>query len=493
MSVTTHRHAFALALMCSMGLLLAVVATSGEPGARDSRHDPSAVPAAELSTVELPPVSSGRAEGSRGREPSEQVATHVKEKIGGESLTLPQEKLHASYSSVARYGAKIAWCDPKRTIAIAAGRSVLILGPTMNEPRVLAVVDPGDVAWSHDGRLLAMTGHGVSIIDPRFGAVVQEHRLHGMGIGRPQWHPDELLVATVSDDRTVIWDVRSNSAAAILENSGHATGVHWSPDGSELAIERFAGLSLYDLHRGRIRLKLDLDGTVGGAAWSPDGGSISANFGVSDELVRWNTKRGSYTRLPGMGRQWIRYFEQHSDGRHLAMISGISNEAGDSDEGLLFWDLETQQIIDQWPMRPSTNSSVLKWHPTEPVLAVANSREKVTLYDISTREVVARIPVLIVEGMRWRPDGRILAVESYDGSVLFWDYSRKMAIARLYFFDEGLEWAVILPGKRYFATPGVRSKIEDSFPGLVFDRRRAMLALRSLLAEWRPRHKKAGK
>ncbi len=96
-----------------------------------------------------------------------------------------------------------------------------------------------DVAFSHEGRLLASAGHDhqVRLFDVATGSQQHVFQGHTAAVTAVAFSPDGHLLASGSDDRTIrLWNVGERRAERTLV--GHAKGISsiaFSPDGSYLA------------------------------------------------------------------------------------------------------------------------------------------------------------------------------------------------------------------------------------------------------------------
>jgi hypothetical protein len=171
--------------------------------------------------------------------------------------------------------------DTYRRVDVAEGRAG---GETQG--------DPAPMLLSPDGTRVAVGDHDldrpdVVVVDLATGDTTSHPLPAGRSVVPVAWSADGRTVASLlSDEPTnpysgqrITGDLglvdttpdASDDSARVLDAGGSATAAAFSPDGSELAVERARRLSIVDLADGRERELEDVGVLAGPAAWSPDG------------------------------------------------------------------------------------------------------------------------------------------------------------------------------------------------------------------------------
>lgn len=161
-----------------------------------------------------------------------------------------------------------------------------------------SAVGVGDMAWSPDGRWLAVTEeHGVLILAADTGEAVQYFSDSSNDVTNIAWSPDStrLLVATflpddasgpfslffAPDRRVSVWDVAtSRRTLALLEQPTGNLSIAWSPTSRVFAVasEAIDGVTqVYDAHTGQVRFTVRGQRQITALAWSPDGQAIATS------------------------------------------------------------------------------------------------------------------------------------------------------------------------------------------------------------------------
>lgn len=93
-------------------------------------------------------------------------------------------------------------------------------------------------------RLALGTGIGhVYVVDISTERVIVTLEQHTMSVGIVAWHPDGNLLASGSEDQTVVvWDVSTGEVVATMHHSSTITGIEWTKDGSLLATAGLDGV-----------------------------------------------------------------------------------------------------------------------------------------------------------------------------------------------------------------------------------------------------------
>ncbi len=160
----------------------------------------------------------------------------------------------------------------------------------------------GDMAWSPDGRYLAMAGgDGLVAFWDTESEVAQILAGHQESVNGVAWSPDGARLASASDDNSVrIWDVVAGEAGLVLTGHSDAvTALAWSPDGDQLATVTADGrIRLWDPVGGRVNQVIEAGFELLAVAWSHDGELlVSASTDGNDGVVTvWDAGSGAVLR-----------------------------------------------------------------------------------------------------------------------------------------------------------------------------------------------------
>ncbi|GII03677.1 WD40 repeat domain-containing serine/threonine-protein kinase [Planobispora takensis] len=144
----------------------------------------------------------------------------------------------------------------------------------------------GTVAFSPDGRLLAVGAHGrnrVTVFDVPSGTVRHVLRADGSSVGGLAFNPRDGALAIASFDeiwrKVQIRDPRRDSPPGRLDHAGDGT-LTFSPDGRSLAVGGADDSAVIDLATGLARDRPfgEREGGVLAIAYSPDGGTVATGW-----------------------------------------------------------------------------------------------------------------------------------------------------------------------------------------------------------------------
>jgi hypothetical protein len=202
----------------------------------------------------------------------------------------------------------LAWSPDGRSLAITSAYGPLSVADVGGGLHTL--VPTGDASfrdpnWSPDGRSIAFTKGGlVQVVDVATGAV----RTVAEGNG-PSWSPDSRWLAYTAAPAGGPVIVVSRDDGSDRRNVSRGIAPKWSPDGSRLAFEREGVLyTVQPDGTGERRIR---EGT--NALWSPDGSSITAETEGALTIARPD---GSVVRV--VRDAWALGWSP--DGRELAVV-----------------------------------------------------------------------------------------------------------------------------------------------------------------------------
>ena len=289
-------------------------------------------------------------------------------------------------SPIMEFGHPIAYSPDGRLLAVASHGGLYVYDTrALGEPRLLVEDHMQSVAFSQDGAMLAAGGQhkGMSVIH-LWDLQSEDHmELEGRGLSIFCFSPDSQTLAWGNGDSVRFWSItRKEEIGQLLVGSKGAYSLAYRRDGSMLAIGGYNTIFLVD----------------------PDGQQILSTIRRRDEIV------------PEL---WILCMEFSPDGTMLV--------AGSGDNAVDVWNVsELRKIETLWH---GADVRFVSFTPDGRQLVYGGGSRVIELYDMVTQEVICNKVCRSV--VRWesdwaissgtiRPDGRTLVTGSPEGIISFW-------------------------------------------------------------------------
>lgn len=285
-----------------------------------------------------------------------------------------------------------------------------------------------EMAWSHDGRLLASgTVDGtIYLWNSAMGSL--SHTLASR-INSLAWSPDSQLLASGTLDGTVeLWNPRNGTLLYTLEGHNAPTKVAWSPNGSLLAsCSSDRTIRFWNPKDGKPICMLRHPHLITVIVWSPNSRLLAS--GSNDGTIRiWDPLSGKLQYTFRGHTNQIRSIAWFSDGQFLASCS--------NDNTVRLWHLEETEHKTFVGHSDIVND--IAWSPDGKQLVSCSDDKTVGLWNAETG---VRIHTLegftqAVWKVSWSPDGKLLLTEtkkifagSYLSEIYFWRLDTRESIA----------------------------------------------------------------
>ncbi len=283
------------------------------------------------------------------------------------------------------------------------------------------------VAYSHDGRLVALGG-GKLLLHLGDSLAFRQHIWQGNinHIQSVAFSPDDRLLASASEDGVRVWDVASRSLRQVIPSFGKRVWcVAFSPDGRTLGMCGRNGVArLYDLDAAQPHKSCPTlpDRTHNLIAISPDG--LTAATQLEDRSIQtWNVATGQLSPNCAGHQHTIATFCFRADGKALL--------TGSWDQTARIWDLATGKPLVP-PLRHPTPLLHGALSPDGSIALTVTKDQILHCWDSRTGE--KRDDFLLkaeVHDVAFSPEGKTLAVHIGDHLVQLWDRQSRRHLCTL--------------------------------------------------------------
>lgn len=324
-----------------------------------------------------------------------------------------------SWSADGRY---LAATDFFQTVVLDAATGELVSGP----------LDTGslELAFHPSRSALLVSHHGaLSVVDPSGLATERDLELFQLRPTQVAWSPDGKMLAMASEDgRVWLWS-SAGVWLGVLSGSAKVNAVAWDPTSTWLAV----GCEDGSVRRWRAVGGEELAGTwalgnpVTRVAWSPNGASVAA-AGRQGRLGVWNVDSGETRALREAHTGSVRALTWSPDGSLLL--------TGGEDRIASLWDALTGEPRGSFPDQGRAVEAAV-WSPDGKRVALSGEARSgggavwgnVWLYEASTKAELGPLPgaascstpVDSITGLAWDPSGELLAGSCGDGSFILWN------------------------------------------------------------------------
>jgi WD40 repeat protein/tetratricopeptide (TPR) repeat protein len=244
--------------------------------------------------------------------------------------------------------------------------------------------------------------------------------------------PDGARLASASPDGKVkVWDTRTGLLLSSPEGqTKHASGVHWSPDGTLLASASWGEVKVWDARTGREERSLGRDGMFTSVCFSPDGKRLAAAIGnprglKAGEVRVWDVRNGREELSLKEFKGPVKSVCWSPDGARLACASEETPVVG----LVTVWDARTGRKERSLDESPGHVNSVA-WSP-DGALFASGRHQTVAVWDARTGRQVFSLKghTNFVTSVCFSPDGTRLASAAdgqygageQSGEVKLWD------------------------------------------------------------------------
>jgi WD40 repeat protein/DNA-binding SARP family transcriptional activator len=279
-------------------------------------------------------------------------------------------------------------------------------------------------SFSRDGSLFAAAWPEegvVNVVDLATGRIVREVR-SVPGPRETSLDPTgaRLAITSSSAPTAVVVDVASGDEAFVLE--GPFTDIAWSPGGESIATAGFGGgARVFDARTGDQRFAiLDTGGSALSLDWSADAALLVA--GISDGTARvWQVTEGGARELFKLSaqdtRKGITGVAFSPDGRRV-----LTGDAGIT--AAQVWDvsIDGDAEVANLPAVEGLNGAA-RFTSDGRLLVASSADGTVTVWDTQSFTPVRTLggPDAAVLSLAVSPDNRLVAVARWDGTVRVWD------------------------------------------------------------------------
>jgi WD40 repeat protein/cellulose biosynthesis protein BcsQ len=336
----------------------------------------------------------------------------------------------ATLTGVGILGAEMAAQEALREEVVASGKSSLTIRPQFGPSAPVT-----DLAWSHDGRCLAVLVDRKTVVvwDAESADRLLTFDRDDEQFLALAWGPRDLALAS-SRGRLLRWEPETDKIPVLAKVDGAVSCLSWSPEGRYLAMASRASRKSWEIHvldledGGEARRLGEHTDTVTSLAWKPDGTSLAS--ASLDRTVRFWELGGNESKPLKLRSADPIALRWSSDGRLLTVVFQGGRSAAVPLDGALDFDaidlLPVGNVLPFQGSGPSADDRPCRmlWSPVDDLLAVAYGegpaeiRRSTDAVTVNSLEGITSLPASFVS---WSPDNRYLAAGFGKGGIHLWD------------------------------------------------------------------------
>jgi WD40 repeat protein len=301
------------------------------------------------------------------------------------------------------------------------------------------------------GRLLAVRGENVEIVDIKTGArkMTIDKSLRGAGVFFPDGKT--LVVGGLAARWLELWDVERGAfpeTRAELKSSAEVLAL--SADGKYLAAGEIEGaLEVWDAKTWKRIHSWDAHQEAVTAIGIRPAGDLLATGGMDETIKLWSIKTGRLVKVLEGHQGCVTSLAFSPDGKLLASASTMGPAR--------LWDVETGRVAHRFRHRGETLS--VAFSPDGKTLALGGSA--VYLWDLQARREKTNLErhYRPVRTLAVSADGRTVITGGDDGAICWWDRTSGRRTGWQWAHDKGVQCVALSPDGHTLASVGAENDV----------------------------------